>query len=157
MTLPSLKPDYKRERVWVVGVWRSRQNPKEFQSSLHELECLIDTAGGELAGSSQQKIDSPDPRTFLGKGKVDEIALLVKINGVQTVAIDDELTPTQNANLETSWNVKVLDRTAVILDIFAKRAHTREGRLQVELAQLRYIQPRLKGMWSHFGKQTGGI
>lgn len=146
-----------RERVWVTGIRRARQTRSDFESSLKELERLVDTAGGQVIGQTSQEIDPPHPKTFIGKGKAEEIGQKVKDFQINSVAIDDELTPTQNSNLETMWGVKVFDRTALILDIFAKRAHTKEGRLQVELAQLKYIQPRLKGLWSHFSKQTGGI
>lgn len=157
MAFPLLKPSLKKERVWLTGIRRGGQTVHDFEASTLELTRLIDTAGGEIVGQTSQHIDAPTPRTFIGKGKVEEILHSVQKCGIDTVAIDDELTPTQNANLERAWNVKVLDRTAVILDIFAKRAHTKEGRLQVELAQLEYIQPRLKGMWAHFSQQTGGI
>lgn len=157
MVFPNLKPSFKRERLFLTGVRRKGQTHREFEASLEELLRLVDTAGGEVIYQTYQHIDHPNPKTFIGKGKVEEIGEKIKGNGIDCVAIDDELTPTQNHNLEKAWNVKVLDRTAVILDIFAKRAHTKEGRLQVELAQLQYIQPRLKGMWSHFSQQTGGI
>lgn len=153
----SLKPSFKRERVWLTGIRRLGQTNRQFQASFQELNRLVDTAGGEIVGESHQSIEVPNPKTFIGKGKVEEILDRVQAGGIDSVAIDDELTPTQNQNLEKTWNVKVLDRTAVILDIFAKRAHTKEGRLQVELAQLQYMQPRLKRMWSHLGQQGGGI
>lgn len=157
MAFPILKPTFKKERVWLIGIRRKGQTHHDFQASFEELERLVDTAGGEVIGQTYQTIDSPNPKTFIGKGKVEEILASLREKNIDTVTLDDELTPTQNANLEKAWEVKVLDRTAVILDIFAKRAHTKEGRLQVELAQLEYIQPRLKGLWSHFSKQTGGI
>lgn len=157
LVFPVLKPTLKKERVWLTGIRRQGQTVHDFEASFQELGRLVDTAGGEIVGQSNQQIDTPTPRTFIGKGKVEEISAAIRNLDVDTVAIDDELTPTQNQNLEKAWNVKVLDRTAVILDIFARRAHTKEGRLQVELAQLEYIQPRLKGMWAHFSQQTGGI
>lgn len=110
-----------------------------------------------MVGETFQEIDPPNNRTFVGKGKAAEILKQIQEHRVHLVVIDDEITPTQNRNLEEEWGVQVLDRTALILDIFAKRAHTKEGRLQVELAQLQYLQPRLRGMWTHFSKQTGGI
>ena len=151
------KPSAKKERVFLTGVRRKGQTHHDSEASLNELDRLIDTAGGEIVGHASQEIEHPHPKTFLGKGKVAQIEEEVRRNHAESVAIDDDLTPTQNQNLEKNWNVKVVDRTAVILDIFAKRAHTKEGRLQVELAQLKYIQPRLKGMWSHLNKQTGSI
>lgn len=157
MAFPVLKKSRDKERVWVTGIRRGRQTRHDFEASLQELHRLVYTAGGEVVGQTYQEIDPPNVKTFVGKGKAQEILEQVKEAGVDSVAVDDELTPTQNKNLETLWGVKVFDRTAVILDIFAKRAHTKAGRLQVELAQLQYIQPRLKGMWSHFSKQTGGI
>lgn len=157
MAIPILKPSGKKERVWVTGIRRAKQTRGDFQASLEELQKLVDTAGGEVIGITSQEIDPPSARTFVGKGKAQEILEEIQKHRIDSVAVDDELSPTQNQNLEELWGVKVLDRTAVILDIFAKRAHTKEGRLQVELAQLHYIQPRLKGLWSHFSKQTGGI
>lgn len=157
MTNKAYRPTEKKERVFLTGVRRKGQTHHDFEASLNELDRLIDTAGGEIVGHASQEIEHPHPKTFLGKGKVAQIEEAVRQNNAESVAIDDELTPTQNQNLENNWKVKVIDRTAVILDIFAKRAHTKEGRLQVELAQLKYIQPRLKGMWSHFSKQTGSI
>lgn len=157
MTHPASRPNFKRERVFLAGVRRKGQTHRDFEASLQELNRLIDTAGGEVVGTTSQEVENPHPKTFLGKGKVTQIQSEVLDSAADSVAIDDELTPAQNRNLEESWKVRVIDRTAVILDIFAKRAHTKEGRLQVELAQLKYIQPRLKGMWSHFSKQTGSI
>jgi len=141
----------------MTGVRRKGQSRHNFLASSQEFNRLIDTAGGVVVEETAQEIEHPHPKTFLGKGKVTEILERVSQASVDSVAIDDELTPTQNQHLERAWDLKVVDRTAVILHIFAKRAHTKEGRLQVELAQLQYIQPRLKGLWSHFSKQTGGI
>jgi len=157
MSHPAFKPSSKKERVFLTGVRRRGQTHHEFEASRSELSRLIDTAGGQVVAQASQEIEHPNPKSFLGKGKVQEIQNHIRQTSVDSVAIDDELTPNQNHNLEDAWGVKVVDRTAVILDIFAKRAHTKEGRLQVELAQLQYVQSRLKGMWSHFSKQTGGI
>ncbi|OGQ41262.1 MAG: GTPase HflX [Deltaproteobacteria bacterium RIFCSPLOWO2_01_44_7] len=157
MAFPVLKPAANRERVLLTAVRRKGQSRYSFEASSQELVRLVDTAGGIVVEETSQEIDHPHPKTFLGKGKVIEISEKIHQASVDSVAIDDELSPNQNQHLEKAFNVKVVDRTAVILDIFAKRAHAKEGRLQVELAQLQYIQPRLKGMWSHFSKQTGGI
>ena len=146
-----------KERALLVGIRRPGQTRHDAEASLAELSRLVHTAGGEIIGSVSQEIHSPHPATFIGKGKIEEILALVQRDGIQFVAIDDDLSPAQNRNLETTLKVKVLDRTAVILDICAKRARTKEGRLQVELAQLQYLAPRLKGMWQHFGQQKGGI
>ena len=116
------------------------------ESSLQELALLASTAGAEIAGMTLQRLDSPNPATYVGKGKLEEIkARRGADDGYGMVIFDDELTPSQQANLEDALKVKVLDRTALILDIFAMRARTREGRLQVELAQSEYLLPRLKG------------
>lgn len=155
--LPAIKQQALQERVWVAGIRRQNQTRSAFNASIQELKQLVDTAGGHVVGETFQEIDPPNTRTFVGSGKAEEILRTLKEHQVHTVVIDDEISPTQNRNLETMWGVKVLDRTALILDIFAKRAHTKEGRLQVELAQLQYLQPRLRGMWTHFSKQTGGI
>lgn len=157
MVHPAFRPNSKKERVFLTGVRRKGQTHHEFEASKTELNRLIDTAGGEVVAEASQDIEHPNPKSFLGKGKVIEIQNHVRQTFIDSVAIDDELTPNQNHHLEDSWGVKVVDRTAVILDIFARRAHTKEGRLQVELAQLQYVQSRLKGMWTHFSKQTGGI
>ncbi|MDO8528110.1 MAG: GTPase HflX [Deltaproteobacteria bacterium] len=151
------KPSLKKERVVLTGIRRDGQSRSDFESSLQELKRLVGTAGGEVIAETSQEVDCPNPKTFIGKGKVEEISEQVRFLNADSVALDDELSPTQNQNLEQAFGVKVLDRTAVILDIFAKRAHTKEGRLQVELAQLKYMAPRLKGLWSHFSKQSGGI
>jgi len=146
-----------KERALLVGIRRRGQSRHDSHVSLEELHRLVDTAGACVVGSVFQELESPHPSTFIGSGKVQEIAAWIAKDGIQTIAVDEELTPVQNRNLENALGVKVLDRTAVILDIFARRARTKEGCLQVELAQLQYIQPRLKGMWQHFGQQKGGI
>lgn len=126
-------------------------------ASLAELASLVDTADGAVTERAFQDVKNINPATFIGSGKVDEIKLLVGEKGVETVVFDDELTPVQNQNLNTAFGVKVLDRTALILDIFAKRARTKEGKLQVELAQQEYRLPRLKGIGGSLSQQAGYI
>ncbi|HSP54700.1 MAG TPA: GTPase HflX [Dehalococcoidia bacterium] len=132
------------------GRWRS-------EASLEELALLAATAGARVVGRTVQRLDSPNPATYIGKGKVKEVASLQPELEYTTVIFDDELTPSQQRNLENAFDVKVLDRTALILDIFAQHARTREGRLQVELAQHEYILPRLRGQWSHLERLGAGI
>jgi GTP-binding protein HflX len=126
-------------------------------ASLEELGLLAKTAGAEVVGSTKQRLDYFQPATYIGKGKIQEIVAGQEELGYTTVVFDDELKPSQQRNLETELKVKVLDRTALILDIFAQHAHTKEGRLQVELAQHEYILPRLRGQWSHLERLGGGI
>ena len=132
--------------------------------SLAELERLVITAGAEVVGSLSQRLASPNPRTYIGKGKVAEMVEAVRDYHADLVVFDEELSPTQQSNLEkelekVSWDVKLIDRTALILDIFALHATTREGRLQVRLAQNQYLLPRLRGMWAHLvaGRMGGGV
>lgn len=148
------------ERAYLVGVdWKEQKFPVE--ESLAELARLADTAGAQVIGSTYQRIDKPNPRTFIGSGKADEVAEYVKANNIDVVIFDDELTPSQQTNLErlVPKDVKIIDRTALILDIFGIHAKSREGKLQVQLAQLQYLLPRLRGMWSHLVKEQtrGGI
>jgi len=125
-------------------------------ASLDELALLAQTAGAVVAGRALQRLEAPHPATYIGKGKVEEIkSLRFADGGYDLVVFDDELSPSQQKNLEDALKVKVLDRTALILDIFAMRARTREGRLQVELAQSEYLLPRLKGQWSHLERLGG--
>jgi GTP-binding protein HflX len=125
--------------------------------SLEELSELAITAGGEVIGDGIQKLAAPCATTFIGKGKADEFARHCRQADVDTVIFDDELSPAQSRNLEKVFNCKVLDRTSLILDIFAQRARTREGKLQIELAQLQHLLPRLTGFWGHLSRQKGGI
>ena len=125
------------------------------EESMEELEALVETAGGEAAVSVLQNRAAPDPRTFIGEGKVAEIKELVKVTEATTVIFDNDLSPSQMRVLTEELGVQVLDRSALILDIFAQRARTREGRLQVELAQYQYLLPRLTGMWTHLERQAG--
>ena len=124
---------------------------------LDELTQLADTAGAQILGRFTQRMKNPDPATFLGKGKVRELADEIKHRSADSVIFDDDLTPAQVRNLEQTLNAKVLDRSGVILDIFARRARSRESRTQVELAQLNYLLPRLTRRWGHLSRQIGGI
>ncbi len=125
--------------------------------SLEELEALLETAGGVCAGMVLQNKDTPDPRTFIGEGKVAEVRELVQAQGADMVIFDNALSPSQQRALTEDLGVSVIDRSALILDIFAQRAQTKEGRLQVELAQYQYLLPRLIGMWTHLERQEGAI
>ncbi len=147
----------KPERVFIVGIQLKSRDTFEVQDSMAELSELIKTAGGVVAGEGIQKLDSPNSRTFIGTGKAAEYADFCKRNDVDTVIFDDELTPAQAKNLEKIFDCKVIDRTSLILDIFAQRAKTKEGKLQVELAQLKYLLPRLTRFWEHLSRQKGGI
>ena len=126
-------------------------------TSMEELADLLETAGGVCVGTVFQNKDAPDPRTFIGQGKVDEVRQLVRTMGADMVIFDNALSPSQQRVLSEELGVQVLDRAALILDIFAQRARTREGRLQVELAQYKYLLPRLMGMWTHLERQEGAI
>ena len=125
------------------------------EETMDELEALVETAGGQTAASVLQNRAAPDPRTFIGEGKVAELKELVKNEAATTVIFDNDLSPSQLRVLTGELGVQVLDRSALILDIFAQRARTREGRLQVELAQYQYLLPRLTGMWTHLERQAG--
>ena len=145
------------ERVFLIGVEIKSRNGCETRDSLGELSELATTAGAEVVGDGLQKMAAPCATTFIGKGKAGEFALHCRQADVDTVIFDDELSPAQSRNLEKVFNCKVLDRTALILDIFAQRARTREGKLQIELAQLQHLLPRLTGFWGHLSRQKGGI
>ncbi len=146
------------ERAFLVGVEiKSLRNTWSLDDSLAELAQLARTAGAEVLGSLSQRLDRPTAAYLLGKGKLEELASLRKEVGYDLVISDDELSPAQQRNLERALDVKVIDRTALILDIFAKRARTHEGRLQVELAQHEYLLPRLAGRWPHLERLGGGI
>ncbi len=148
-----------RERVFLVGVELFQQkNLLSLEDSLTELALLSDTSGLEVVGELTQKLDRPNVKTYIGPGKVEELKSLVEETLSQVVIFDDELSPRHQRELqeELGRNVKVLDRTALILDIFAQHAHTSEGMLQVELAQYEYYLPRLTGQWTHLERQAGG-
>jgi GTPase len=146
-----------QERAFLVSVEYHRDEWSS-ESSLEELARLSETAGLEVVGSISQKLDHPHPTTYVGKGKLEEVFDTARELHADVVVFDDELTPAQLRNVETRLDLKVIDRTALILDIFAKRAVTHEGRLQVELAQLQYRLPRLTRMWTHLSRQAvGGV
>ena len=145
------------EKTVVVGIITQNQSEDKLKEYLDELEFLTFTAGGEVVKRFFQKMERPNPKTFLGTGKMEEINLYVKENAISTVIFDDELSPSQQKNITKILNCKVLDRTNLILDIFAQRAETSYARTQVELAQCQYLLPRLAGMWTHLERQKGGI
>src|SRR6478752_7544743 len=145
------------ERTVIVGIVTQKQSEEKLKEYLDELEFLTFTAGGEVVKRFSQKMEKPNPKTFLGTGKMDEINAYVKEHGISTVIFDDELSPSQQKNITRIVNCKVLDRTNLILDIFAQRAETSYARTQVELAQCIYLLPRLSGMWTHLERQKGGI
>ena len=145
-----------RERAVLVGLDADSMEPDErsTEASMKELAALLETAGGEAAAWVLQKRDAPDPGSFIGSGKAEEIKQITETEHCELVLFDNELSPTQMRVLSETIGVRVLDRSGIILDIFAGRAQTREGRLQVELAQYQYLLPRLTGMWSHLVRQT---
>lgn len=145
------------EKTVVVGIITQNQSEEKLKEYLDELEFLTFTAGGEVVKRFFQKMERPNPKTFLGTGKMEEIHLYVKENAISTVIFDDELSPSQQKNITKILDCKVLDRTNLILDIFAQRAETSYARTQVELAQCIYLLPRLAGMWTHLERQKGGI
>ena len=145
------------ERVFLVGVELKSRNLADTRDSLAELGELAATAGGEVIGDGWQKVVSLNPATFIGTGKAGEFADVCRRQDVDTVIFDDDLSPAQSRNLEKIFNCKILDRTSLILDIFAQRARTREGKLQIELAQLQHLLPRLTKFWGHLSRQKGGI
>jgi GTP-binding protein HflX len=145
------------ERVFLVGVERQNHDRAALRDSLAELGELTTTAGGEVVDTGIQKMESLSPATFIGKGKAEEFAKFCKANDVDTVIFDDDLSPAQCRNLEKIFECKILDRTSLILDIFAQRARTREGKMQIELAQLQHLLPRLTRFWGHLSRQSGGI
>ncbi len=145
------------EKTVIVGIVTQNQNEDKLKEYLDELAFLTFTAGGEVIKRFWQKLEKPNPKTFLGTGKMDEIHVYVKENEISTVIFDDELSPSQQKNLSKLLDCKVLDRTNLILDIFAQRAETSYARTQVELAQCQYLLPRLSGMWTHLERQKGGI
>jgi len=145
------------ERTVLVGIITLNQPKSVLEEYLNELNFLTYTAGGTVVKRFTQKMDSPDPKTFLGKGKMEELSSFIKINDINSVIFDDELSPAQQSNIEKQLRCKIVDRTGLILDIFAQRAKTSYARNQVELAQYQYILPRLKGLWTHLERQKGGI
>jgi GTP-binding protein HflX len=146
-----------REKIILVGMTVPPAREEETERHLDELALLVDTAGADEAARVVQRRDHPDPATYVGKGKAEELRDLSSVVDADTVVFDDELTPAQSRNLEKILGRTAIDRTAVILDIFAQNARTQEGRAQVELAQLRYRLPRLRGRGRAFSQQAGGI
>lgn len=145
------------ERTIIVGIITQNQSDEKLKEYLDELEFLTSTAGGQVIKRFFQKLERPNPKTFLGTGKIEEISVYIKENDVSTVIFDDELSPSQQKNISKILDCKILDRTNLILDIFAQRAETSYARTQVELAQCQYLLPRLSGMWTHLERQKGGI
>ena len=141
----------------LVASPRKGSDPLEAKEHLEELARLTDTAGGDVVGVLQQFIEAPNPRFYIGEGKVEELRELIEAQEADLVVFDEELSPGQGKNLETALNTRVMDRPELILDIFATRARTRESKMQVELAQLQYLLPRITRMWNHLSRQRGGI
>lgn len=145
------------EKAVLIGVINKEQNEEKVTEYLDELAFLTYTAGGEVAKRFVQRIDVPNPKTYIGSGKMQDVEHYVKEHEISTVIFDDELTPAQQNNIEKQLKCKILDRTSLILDIFAQRAQTSYARTQVELAQYQYLLPRLTGLWTHLERQRGGI
>ena len=145
------------EKAVLIGIITKTQDEYKLKEYLEELSFLVHTAGGIVIKSFVQKVSFPNPKTFVGPGKMKQVQSYVFNNDVATVIFDDELTPAQQTNLEKLLKCKILDRTGLILDIFAQRAKTSYARNQVQLAQYQYLLPRLKGLWTHLERQRGGI
>ena len=148
---------FELEKTVLVGIINSSQDEFKSKEYLDELEFLVHTAGGVVLKRFVQKMQSSNPKTFIGSGKIKDVEAFTDENEITTVVFDDELTPAQQGNIEKILRCKVLDRTGLILDIFAQRAQTSYARTQVELAQYQYLLPRLKGLWTHLERQKGGI
>jgi GTP-binding protein HflX len=148
---------YQSERALLVGTRHPGQTRWEAADSLEELQNLAYSAGASVVAILTQEVRHIDPAYFIGRGKVEELKLKIQEAECHVVIFDEDLSPSQNRNLEKILNIKVIDRTGLILDIFSQRARTKEGKLQVELAQSLYLLPRLVGQWGHFSRQTGGI
>lgn len=151
------KTDIEYEKTILIGLITKDQDEEKSKEYLDELEFLAYTAGGEVLKRFVQKMQMPNPKTFIGSGKMDEVRLFVEENEIGTAIFDDELSPAQQKNIEKILRCKIIDRTNLILDIFAQRAQTSYARTQVELAQYEYLLPRLAGMWTHLERQRGGI
>ncbi|MCB0388865.1 MAG: GTPase HflX [Winogradskyella sp.] len=151
------KKDIALERAVLIGVVTKEQDEAKSKEYLDELEFLTYTAGGEVVKRFTQKMDMPNPKTFIGTGKIEDVRVFISENDIGTAIFDDELSAAQERNISKILGCKVLDRTNLILDIFAQRAQTSYARTQVELAQCEYLLPRLKGMWTHLERQKGGI
>ncbi|AVI50762.1 GTPase HflX [Pukyongia salina] len=151
------KEDIVYEKTILIGLITQQQDEEKATEYLDELEFLAYTAGGEVLKRFVQKMEMPNPKTFIGSGKMDEVEEYVRENDIGTAIFDDELSPAQQKNIERILKCKIIDRTNLILDIFAQRAKTSYARTQVELAQYEYLLPRLAGMWTHLERQRGGI
>lgn len=151
------KKEIQYEKTVLIGIITRDQNEEKSKEYLDELAFLTYTAGGEVIKRFTQKMDMPNSKTFIGTGKMEEVRQFIETNDVGTAIFDDELTPSQQKNIERILACKILDRTNLILDIFAQRAQTSYARTQVELAQYQYLLPRLTGMWTHLERQRGGI
>jgi GTP-binding protein HflX len=147
----------KQERVVLVGVITPNETEAQEKEYLEELEFLVATAGGDTVRNFTQKLQRPERSTFVGTGKLEEIKEFVTAEEIDIVVFDDELSPSQLRNIERELQVKILDRSNLILDIFAGRAQTAQAKTQVELAQLQYLLPRLTRLWTHLERQKGGI
>ena len=151
------KEEIEYEKSVLIGIIHKFQDEEKSEEYLDELEFLTYTAGGEVLKRFTQKLDVPNPKTFIGTGKMDEVRVFVEEHDIGTAIFDDELSPAQQKNIEKILKCKVIDRTYLILDIFAQRAKTSYARTQVELAQYEYLLPRLTGLWTHLERQRGGI
>jgi GTP-binding protein HflX len=151
------KTDLEYEKTVLIGLVTQNQDEEKSEEYLDELEFLTYTAGGEVLKRFIQKLEKPNPKTFIGTGKMEEVREFVEANDVGVAIFDDELSPAQQKNIEKILLCKIIDRTNLILDIFAQRAQTSYARTQVELAQYEYLLPRLTGMWTHLERQRGGI
>ncbi len=151
------KNDLTYEKAVLIGVVTQQQSEDKLNEYLDELEFLTYTAGGQVLKRFTQKMEKPNPKTFIGTGKIEDVRAYIEANDVKTAIFDDELSPAQQKNIEKILDCKILDRTNLILDIFAQRAQTSNSRTQVELAQYQYLLPRLAGMWTHLERQRGGI
>ena len=155
-----LEKQYKiktEEKAVLIGLVRSQQTHQQVEEYLDELAFLAETAGATAIKKFTQRLDHPDSKTFVGKGKLEEIKQYVQFKNVDLAIFDDDLSGSQIANIEKSIGIKAIDRSDLILDIFARRARTAQAKVQVELAQYQYLLPRLKGMWAHLERQGGGI
>lgn len=147
----------RQERAVLVGIIMPGEKEEQTKEYLDELAFLVETAGAKVEKNFTQRMQKPDRATFVGTGKLEEIKAYVKAEEIDTIIFDDELSPSQLRNIEREIGVKILDRSNLILDIFANRAQTAQAKTQVELAQLQYLLPRLTGMWTHLERQKGGI
>ena len=151
------KESHEYEKAILVGVVTQQQSEEKLEEYMDELEFLAYTAGATVHKRFSQKMQKPNPKTFIGSGKMEDVAAYVKSHDIGTVIFDDELSPAQQKNIEKILETKIIDRTYLILDIFAQRAQTSYARTQVELAQYEYLLPRLVGLWTHLERQKGGI